>query len=69
MPRASSASIRSAKWPNYGFDEWFQLAAMYPHLAPGGTLTFIPSDAKSLLLPADVEYAQWANPKSECVYF
>ena len=27
------------------------------------------NEFRSLLLPADVEYAQWANPKSECVYF
>ena len=69
IPGLGERPIRSAKWPSYGFEEWFQLVAMYPHLAPVGTLTFIPSDARSLLLPADVEYAQWANPKSECVYF
>lgn len=69
IPGLGQRPIRFSNWPDYGFDEWFQLAAMYPHLAPGGTLTFIPSDARSLLLPADVEYAQWANPLSECVYF
>ena len=69
IPGLGERPIRFAKWPNYGFDEWFQLAAMYPWLAPGGTLTFIPSDARSLLLPADVDYAMWANPRSECVYF
>ena len=69
IPGIGERPIRFSKWPNYGFDEWWQLAALYPRLAPKGTLTFIPSDARSLLLPADVEYAQWANPKSECVYF
>ena len=34
-----------------------------------GTLTFIPSDSRSLLLPIDIEYAMWANPQSEAVYF
>jgi hypothetical protein len=69
IPGIGERPIRFSKWPNYGFDEWWQLAALYPRLAPKGTLTFIPSDARSLLLPADIEYAQWANPKSECVYF
>jgi len=69
IPGAGEVPIKFAKWPNYGFDEWFQLAAMYPWLAPGGTLTFIPTDARSFLLPIDVEYATWANPASECVYF
>lgn len=69
IPGLGERPIQHAKWPNYGFDEWFQLAAMYPRLAPLGTLTFIPSDARSLLLPVDIEYAMWANPRSECVYF
>ncbi len=69
IPGLGERPIQFAEWPNYGFDEWFQLAAMYPRLVPGGTLTFIPSDARSLLLPIDVEYATWANPRSECVYF
>ncbi|MGC4014574.1 MAG: hypothetical protein QM755_08690 [Luteolibacter sp.] len=69
IPGAGEVPIKFAKWPNYGFDEWFQLAAMYPWLVPGGTLTFIPTDARSFLLPIDVEYATWANPASECVYF
>jgi hypothetical protein len=69
IPGIGERPIMFSKWPNYGFDEWFQLAAMYPWLAPGGTLTFIPADARSLLLPADIEYAMWANPNSEAVYF
>ncbi len=69
IPGLGERPIRFSKWPNYGFDEWWQLAALYPRLAPKGVLIFIPSDARSLLLPADVEYAQWANPRSECVYF
>jgi hypothetical protein len=69
IPGIGTRPIQFSKWPNYGFDEWWQLAALYPRLAQKGTLTFIPSDARSLLLPADIEYAQWANPKSECVYF
>jgi len=69
VPGVGERPIQFATWPDYGFDEWFLLAAVYPHLAPSGTLTFIPSDARSLLLPADVEYASWANPRSECVYF
>jgi hypothetical protein len=57
------------RWPDDSFDEVFQLIVMYPWLAPGGTLTFIPADASSRLLTADIEYAMWANPRSEVVYF
>lgn len=69
IPGLGDRPIQFAEWPNYGFDEWFQLAAMYPRMVPNGTLTFIPTDARSMLLPIDVEYATWANPRSECVYF
>jgi len=69
VPGVGERPIQFSEWPDYGFDEWFQLAALYPRLVPRGTLTFIPSDARSLLLPIDVEYATWANPRSECVYF
>ena len=69
IPGIGERPIQFAHWPNYGFDEWWQLAALYPRLVPRGTLTFIPSDSRSLLLPIDVEYATWANPRSECVYF
>jgi hypothetical protein len=69
IPGIGERPIQFSEWPNYGFDEWFQLAALYPRLVPGGTLTFIPSNARSLLLPIDIEYATWANPRSECVIF
>ena len=69
IPGIGTRPIQFGDWPNYGFDEWWQLAALYPRLVPRGTLTFIPSDSRSLLLPIDVEYATWANPRSECVYF
>lgn len=69
IPGHGEVPIRFSKWPDYGFDEWWQLAALYPRLAPQGTLTFIPADARSLLLPADIEYAMWANPASQAVYF
>lgn len=69
IPGVGEVPIKFANWPDYGFDEWFQLAAMYPRLVPGGTLSFIPVSARSLLLPADIEYATWANPRSELVYF
>jgi hypothetical protein len=69
IPGLGPRPIRFSEWPDYGFDEWWQLCALYPRLVPRGTLTFIPTDARSLLLPIDVEYATWANPRSECVYF
>jgi hypothetical protein len=69
IPGLGVRPIQFSEWPNYGFDEWFQLAALYPRLVEHGTLTFIPSDARSLLLPIDIEYCMWANPRSEAVYF
>ena len=69
IPGLGVRPIQFSEWPNYGFDEWFQLAALYPRLVERGTLTFIPSDARSLLLPIDIEYCMWANPRSESVYF
>ena len=69
IPGRGPVPMKFANWPDYGFDEWFQLAAMYPRLVPGGTLSFIPNDARSQLLPADIEYATWANSRSELVYF
>jgi hypothetical protein len=69
IPGHGEVPLSFSKWPDYGFDELFQLVVMYPWLAPGGTLSFIPSDARSMLLPADIEYAMWANPRSEAIYF
>ena len=69
IPGRGAVPMKFANWPDYGFDEWFQLAAMYPRLVPGGTLSFIPNDARSQLLPVDIEYVTWANSRSELVYF
>ena len=38
-------------------------------MARRGTLSFIPKNALSLLLPVDIEYLTWANRSSELVYF
>lgn len=69
IPGIGERPIQFSSWPSYGFDEWFQLAALYPRLVVQGTLTFIPKDARSFFLPVDLEYAQWANPQSESLYF
>jgi hypothetical protein len=69
IPGRGEVPMKFSKWPDYGFDEWFQLAGMYPRFAPHGTLSFIPLDARSVLLPVDIEYVTWANPRSELVYF
>jgi hypothetical protein len=61
--------IHGTVWPDYGFDEWFLQAALYPRAAFEGLLTFVPVSAKSQLLPLDIEYTMWANPASELVYF
>jgi len=69
MPGRGEVPIHCVKWPDYGFDEWFQLAALYPRMVPRGTLSFIPTEARSFLLPVDIEYVTWANRRSELVYF
>ena len=61
--------ISGAKWPDFGFDEWFLLSAIYPRVARKGVLTLADAAATSLVLPLDVEYTTWANPRSEVVYF
>jgi hypothetical protein len=68
VPGAGPKPLMFPEWPGYGFDEVFQLVAMYPWLVSGGTLTFIPPDARSMFLPADLEFATHANPRSEAVY-
>ena len=69
VPGIGERPLQFAKWPNYGYDEVFQLIALYPWLVENGTLTFIPNDARSMLLPADIEYALQANRNSEIIYF
>ena len=69
LPRRGPVPIHRVAWPDYGYDEWFQLAALFPRMVPRGTLTFLPADAQSLLLPVDIEYVTWANRRSEIVYF
>lgn len=61
--------ITGARWPDFGFDEWFLLSAIYPRAARKGVLTLASAGATSLILPLDVEYTTWANPRSEVVYF
>ena len=68
-PGSRPVAVHGTVWPDYGFDEWFLQVALYPRVAFEGLLSFIPSSAKSQLLPLDIEYAMWANPASEIQYF
>lgn len=63
--------IRAAQadWPDYGFDEWFLTAALYPRIAATGLLTLVPASARSLFLPVDIEFVTWANADSQLVYY
>lgn len=69
LPACGERLIKGALWPDYGFDEYFLIAAVYPRAARKGVLSFVPSNARSQLLPLDIEYVTWANPRSEVVYF
>ena len=65
------AKIAGTQWPDYGFDEWFLLAVMYPRMAQEGLLTFFPWDMESpgQFFSLDIEYCTWANPKSELIQY
>lgn len=63
--------VFGSDWPNYGFDEWFLLAALYPRMALSGVLTFMAWNDRTAnhWFALDIEYATWANPTSEILYF
>lgn len=61
--------VAGTQWPDFGFDEWLLLSAIYPRAARKGVLTLADAATASLVLPLDVEYTTWANPRSEVVYF
>ncbi|MEZ5304789.1 MAG: hypothetical protein R3F11_29700 [Verrucomicrobiales bacterium] len=69
MPGCGEPEITGTRWPNYGYDEWFLLSAVYPRVARRGVLTFVPAAAKARMLPLDIEYVTWANPRGEVFYF
>ena len=62
--------IFGSRWPDYGFDEWFLLAAVYPRLAFNGVLTFVPWGDGTLnqWFALDIEYVTWANPASQILH-
>lgn len=68
-PGCGELTVYGSKWPDYGFDEWFLQTALYPRIAKTGVLSFIPANARSRLLPLDIEYCTWSNSRSEIVYF
>lgn len=68
-PGCGEQTIYGTQWPDYGFDEWFLQAAIYPRAARHGILSFIPASARSRLLPIDIEYCTWANPRAEMTFF
>jgi hypothetical protein len=69
IPGRPPTTIQGTVWPDYGFDEWFLQAAVYPRAAYDGVLTFIPSEIKTRLIALDIQYATRANGRSEVHYF
>ncbi len=69
MPGCGMKPAKFGEWPDFGFEEWFLTVVMYPRMAGAGMLTFVPSNARSLFLSIDLEYATWANPASQMVVF
>ena len=68
-PGCQPAQVHGSVWPDYGFDEWFLQTAVYPRAVLDGVLSMIPADAKSRMLPLDIEFTMAANPASELQYF
>lgn len=69
IPGCGQQAVKGTLWPYYGFDEWFLLAAIFPRVAQRGMLTMCSVSARSVMLPLDVEYTTWSNPRSEFIYF
>jgi hypothetical protein len=69
LPTGGTSTIEQSRWPDYGFEEWFLLAVMYPRVAHEGILTFLLPTDQSVFLSQDIEYVTWANSNSEIVYF
>lgn len=61
--------IEQAHWPDYGFEEWFLTAVIYPRMAGSGVLTFLQPTDQSVLLTLDIEYVTRANSNSEIFYY
>ncbi|HUF61116.1 MAG TPA: hypothetical protein VMN36_03500 [Verrucomicrobiales bacterium] len=69
LPGCASKPLKGACWPEYGFDELFLKVAVYSRLVKHRMLTFVPTSARSMLLPVDVEYTIWGNSQSEIIHF
>lgn len=54
-----------------GYPDWFLTACVYPLMASEGLLTFSPWDRLPVdpLVPVDVEYATWSNPRSRTIMY
>ncbi len=68
-PGCGEQAIYGTQWPDYGYDEWFLQAAIFPRAAMNGILSFIPASARSRFLPLDIEYCTWANARAEIIFF
>jgi hypothetical protein len=69
VPGCGPRKAKGTTWPDYWFDQWFLTAAVFPRIAARGLISFVPTSARSFILPLDIEYTMWANPESEIVYF
>jgi glycosyltransferase involved in cell wall biosynthesis len=63
--------IFKAKWPNYGFNEFFLNAVVYPRVVRGGVLTLVGwnNDSYNYWFALDIKNCTRANPQSEILYF
>lgn len=61
--------IEQVHSPDYGFEEWFLTAVMYPRVAGSGVLTFLQPTDQSVFLTQDIEYVTRADSNSEIGYY
>ncbi len=68
--------IFGSEWPTFGYDEFFLNTAVFPHIATEGIVTFVPWNGSAIGMQPlnhwfalDIEYCNWANPRSEIVFF
>jgi hypothetical protein len=68
-PGLGEREIAGSCFPDYGFDEFFLMTAIYPRLAHKGLLTFVSTMARSPYLAMDIEFAALSNRKSELIWW
>lgn len=65
---AMELPLCGTQWPDAGVNAFFLMACLFPRLAEGGVLTIPPERPESAFLLVDIEFCNWINPESSCVF-